>query len=106
MGEKNCLSIFIQQEIHYHPSFWNHLIAVNARLIPCIPFFNIENLKHCSYLKCSYLKMGSHGNTLTVSFFRRRARLRSRAHDFHYSIEKRCGELGRYVSFDEIHAQW
>ena len=35
--------------------------------------------------------------------FRRRASLRSRAHDFHYSIEKRCGKLGRYVSFNEIH---
>ena len=54
-------------------------------------------------LKCSYLKMGSHGNALTVSFFRHCARLRSRAHDFHYSIEKRCGELGCYVSFNEIH---
>ena len=42
--------------------------------------------------------MGSHGNALAVSFFRRRARLRSLAHDFHYSIEKRCGKLGRYVS--------
>ena len=26
-----------------------------------------------------------------------------RAYDFHYSIEKRCGKLGRYVSFNEIH---
>ena len=47
--------------------------------------------------------MGSHGNALAVSFFRRRARLRSRAHDFHCSIEKRCDKLGRYVSFNEIH---
>ena len=31
------------------------------------------------------------------------ARLRSRAYDFHYSTEKRCGNLGRYVSFNEIH---
>ena len=23
--------------------------------------FSIDNLKQCSYLKCSYLKMGSHG---------------------------------------------
>ena len=30
-------------------------------------------------------------------------RLGSRAHDFHYSIEKRCGKLGHYVSFNEIH---
>ena len=64
----------------------------------------IENLKQCSYLKCSYLKMGSHVNALAVSFFRRCAGLRSHAHDFHYySIEKRCGKLGRYVSFNEIH---
>ena len=62
----------------------------------------IENLKQCSYLKCSYLKMGIHGNALAVSYFRRRARLRSRAHGFHYSIEKRCSKLGRYVSFNEI----
>ena len=47
--------------------------------------------------------MGSHGNALAVSFFRGRARLRSRAYDFHYSIEKRCGKLGHYVSFNEIH---
>ena len=47
--------------------------------------------------------MGSHGNALAVSFFRRRARLHSRAQDFHYSIEKRCGQLGRFVSFNEIH---
>ena len=26
----------------------------------------IENLKQCSYLKCSYLKMGSHGNALMI----------------------------------------
>ena len=47
--------------------------------------------------------MGSHGKALAVSFFRRRARLRSRANDFHYSIEKRCGQLARFVSFNEIH---
>ena len=64
---------------------------------------HIDNLKQCSYLKCSYLKIGSHGNASAVSYFRRRARLRSCAHDFHYSIEKRCGKLGRYVSFNEIH---
>ena len=46
---------------------------------------------------------GRHGNALAVSFFRSRARLRSRAHDFHCSTEKRCGKLGRYVSFTEIH---
>ena len=82
--------------------------------IPYHQRFAIGNLKQCfylkcsylksSYLKCSYLKMGSHGNSLAVSFLRRRARLRSRAHDFHYSIEKRCDKLGRYVSFNEIHA--
>ena len=55
------------------------------------------------YLKCSYLKMGSHGNALAVFLFRRCRRLRSHAHDFHYSIEKRCGKLGRYVTFNEIH---
>ena len=64
---------------------------------------HIDNLKQCSYLKCSYLKIGSHGNASAVSYFRRRARLRSCAHDFHYSIEKRCGKLGHYVSFNEIH---
>ena len=47
--------------------------------------------------------MGSHGNALAVSFFKRRARLRSRAYIFHYSIEKRCGELESYDSFNEIH---
>ena len=47
--------------------------------------------------------MGSHGNKLAVSLFRSCARLRSRAHDFHYSIEKRCGKLERYVTFNEIH---
>ena len=46
---------------------------------------------------------GRHGNALAVSFFRRRVRLRSCAHDFQWSIEKRCGKLGRYVSFTEIH---
>ena len=39
---------------------------------------SIDYLKQYSYLKCSYL-----------SLFRRRALLRSLAHDFHYSIEKR-----------------
>ena len=68
----------------------------------------IENLKQCSclkcsYLKCSYLKIGSHGNALAVSFFKRCARLRSCAYDFHCSIQKRCGKLGRYLSFNEIH---
>ena len=47
--------------------------------------------------------MGSHGNASAVSYFRRRVRLRSRAHDFHYSIQKRCSKLGRYVSLNEIH---
>ena len=41
--------------------------------------------------------MGRHGIALAGTFFRRRA------HDFHYSIEKRCYKLGRYVSFNEIH---
>ena len=72
---------------------------------PYIRTHVIDNLKQCLYLKCSYLKMGSHGNALAVSFFRRRARFRSRAHDFNYSIEKRCGKLGRYISFNEIHAR-
>ena len=47
--------------------------------------------------------MGSHGNALAVSFFSRRSRLRSRAHDVQYSIQKRYSKLGRYVSFNEIH---
>ena len=34
-----------------------------------------------------------------ISFFKRHTRLRSRALDFHYSIEKRCGQLARFVSF-------
>ena len=46
---------------------------------------------------------GRQGKALAVSFFRRCARLRSRAHDFHCSIEKRCGKLGRNDSFTEIH---
>ena len=58
----------------------------------------IGNLKQCPYLNCSYLKMGSHDDALAVSFFRRSARLRSCSHDFHYSIEKRSGKLGRYAS--------
>ena len=33
----------------------------------------IENVKQCSYLKCSYLKMGSHGNAMAVSFQASRA---------------------------------
>ena len=72
----------------------------------CLVHFSmttIDNLKQCSYLKCSYLKMCSLGNAFAVSFFRCRARLRSRAFDFHYSSEKRCGKLGRYFSFNEIH---
>ena len=63
----------------------------------------VEILGHCSYLRRSYLKIGSHGNALPVSFFRRRVHLRSRTHEFHYSPEKRCGKLGPYVSFNEIH---
>ena len=43
------------------------------------------------------------GNPLAVSFFRRRARLRSRAYFYHCSIEKRSGKTGRDVSFNEIH---
>ena len=46
---------------------------------------------------------GRHGNALAVSFLRRRVRLRSRTYHFHCSIEKRCGKLGHYVSFTEIH---
>ena len=41
------------------------------------------------------------GNALAVSFFRRCARLR--AYDFHCSIQKRSGKLGRNVSFNESH---
>ena len=33
------------------------------------------------------------------------ARLHSRAHDFQDSIEKICGKLGRYVSFNEINVR-
>ena len=41
------------------------------------------------------------GNALAVSFFRRCARLRLCAYDFHCSIQKRRGKLGRNVSFNE-----
>ena len=44
------------------------------------------------------------GNTLAVFFFRRCARLRLCAYDFHCSIQKRRGKLGRKVSFNESHA--
>ena len=44
------------------------------------------------------------GNALAVSFFRRGARLRLCAYDFHCIIQKRRGKLGRNVSFNEIHA--
>ena len=43
------------------------------------------------------------GNALAVSFFRRRARSRSRAYCFHYIIEKRSGKIGRDDSFNESH---
>ena len=43
------------------------------------------------------------GNELAVSFFRRRARLRSRAYNFRYSIEKRSGKIGGDVSFNGNH---
>ena len=43
------------------------------------------------------------GNALAVSFFRRCARLRLCAYDFHCSIQKRRGKLGRNVSFNESH---
>ena len=46
--------------------------------------------------------MIENGNALGVSFFRHRVRLRSRAYDFRCIIEKRCGKLGRYVSFNDI----
>ena len=39
------------------------------------------------------------GNAWAVCFFWRWALLRSRAHDSHCSIEKRCGKLGRYISY-------
>ena len=37
------------------------------------------------------------------SFYRLCARLRSHLHGFHYSIENRFGELGHFVSFNEVH---
>ena len=42
--------------------------------------------------QCSYLKKGSHGNALAVSFFQAFC-----------SFEKRRGKLGRYISFNENH---
>ena len=42
-------------------------------------------------------------NALAVSFFRRCARLRLCAYDFHCSIQKRRGKLWRNVSFNESH---
>ena len=62
-----------------------------------------EYLKKEFVPQYSYLKMGSHGNALAASFFKRRVRLRPRTYDFHCSIEKRHGELGPYVSFNESH---
>ena len=38
----------------------------------------------------SFLFQGAHALALTP-------------HDFHYSIENKCGKLGRYISFNEIH---
>ena len=43
------------------------------------------------------------GNALAVSFFRRCARLSLCAYDFHCSIQKRRGKLGRNVSSNESH---
>ena len=43
------------------------------------------------------------GNALAVSFFRRCARLRLCAYDFHCSIQKRRSKLGSNVSFNESH---
>ena len=43
------------------------------------------------------------GNALAVSFFRRCARLRLCAYDFHSSIQKRRGKLRPIVSFNESH---
>ena len=62
---------------------------INAISVSYSFLLSIENLKQCSYLKCSYLKMGIHGNALAVSFFRR--------------IVKRRGKLGRYLSFNKSH---
>ena len=42
-------------------------------------------------------------NVLAVSFCRRWARLRLCAYDFHCSIQKRTGKLGRNVSFHGCH---
>ena len=63
--------------------------------------FNEEGIR--SEYQTLVLNDRSFGNVLAVSFFRRRARLRSRSYDVRYIIEKRCGKLGRYVSFNEIH---
>ena len=93
MFAKHITSIFF---VNYIPlctkAYWKEMFSHSFIVV-------IENLKQCSYLKCSYLKMDSHGN----SFFRHRARLRSCALDFHYSVQKICGKLGRYISFNEIH---
>ena len=78
----------------------NHFLLAAMQILSAD---TIENLKQCAYLKFSYLKMGSHGNALAVNFFSCCARLRSYAYNFHHSIEKRCGKLGCYISFNEIH---
>ena len=77
-----------------------HIIKVHSKInVRASKLTTIENLKQCLYLKCSYLKMGSHGNALAVIFFRRRALALTRTW---FSLQ--CGELGRFVSFNEIHA--
>ena len=59
--------------------------------------FLIDNLPNL------VLNDGPFGNALAVSFFRRCARLRSRAYVFHSSIQNRCGKLERQVPFNESH---
>ena len=89
------LSPFRQQTRALSSSLLSFLIFLFLAFFRCFScafilalWLSIDNLKQCSYLKCSYLQMGSHG---------------SRAHHFHCSIGKRCGKIGRYDSFNEIH---
>ena len=69
------------------------------------------NITECNYRqpekKIEYqtlvLNLRPFGNALAVSYFRRSARLRLCAYDFHCSIQKRPDKLGRNISFNESH---
>ena len=58
-------SIFYETKMFAQITWQNHPKYVSYSILEGV----IENLKQCLYLKCLYLKMGSHGNTLAVSIF-------------------------------------